>query len=271
MNINNKPLIWHQMKEKYGVDVMGETAEKVSDLLNISRDDQDAFAAWSQRKASKAACSGRLAVEIAPVHVSDAKNKKNKGEQLIFEKDEFMKPHTTVESLATLRPAFRTESAGGRVTAGNSSGLNDGAAALLLASEEAIRRFELTPLARVVSSAAVGVEPSLMGLGPVPAANLALSKAGLSWSDIDLIELNEAFAAQCLGCLRQWGVEDCDERVNPNGGAIALGHPLGMSGARIALSAALELQLTGKKYAMVTMCVGVGQGYAVILEGCNIT
>jgi acetyl-CoA acyltransferase len=254
------------MKEKYGVDVMGETAEKVCDLLDISREDQDAFAEWSQRKANEARARGRFRLEIAPVQISTDKMVKDGCERTIFDDDEFMKPSTTVASLAALRPAFRT---GGRVTAGNSSGLNDGAAALLLASEESVRRHDLTPLARVVSSAAVGVEPSLMGLGPVPAANLALAKASLTWADIDIIELNEAFAAQCLGCLRQWGIEDTDERVNPNGGAIALGHPLGMSGARIALSAALELHRTGKKFALVTMCVGVGQGYAMVLEGCD--
>lgn len=255
-----------QMKSMYGTDIMGETAEKVCDLMGISRSDQDTFAAWSQQKAAAALASGRLHREIVPVEVPSGSKKIP---PTIFETDEFLKPETTLDSLSSLRPAFRTAERGGRVTAGNSSGLNDGAAALILASEDAVREFSMKPLARVVASAAAGVEPSLMGLGPVPAANLALKKANLTWKDIDVIELNEAFAAQCLGCLREWGIGDLDERVNPNGGAIALGHPLGMSGARIALSAAMELQLTGKKYALVTMCVGVGQGFAMIIENCK--
>ena len=168
-----------------------------------------------------------------------------------------------MDGLAALKPAFRKE---GSVTAGNSSGLNDGAAALLIASDFGVRQNDLQPIARIVSSAVVGVEPRIMGLGPVEAGNLAIKKAGLTWKDIDIIELNEAFAAQALGCIRQWKLDDKDPRINPNGGAIALGHPLGMSGARIINSAAIELNLQNKKYALVTMCIGVGQGYAAIIE-----
>jgi acetyl-CoA acyltransferase len=186
-----------------------------------------------------------------------------KGEPKIFAKDEFLKPYTTIEELAKLKPAFRKE---GTVTAGNSSGLNDGAAALLLASEKAITLYNLKPRARIVASGVAGVEPRIMGIGPVEAANKALKRAGLTFTDIDLIELNEAFAAQALACIRSWGLADDDPRINPNGGAIALGHPLGMSGARILHSAAIELHEQNKRYALVTMCIGVGQGYAVIIE-----
>jgi len=181
----------------------------------------------------------------------------------MFDKDEFIKPATTIEGLAKLKTSFRKD---GTVTAGNASGLNDGAAALLLASEDGIKKFGLKPLARIVSTGVIGVEPRIMGIGPVEAANIALKKASLTWNDIELIELNEAFAAQSLACTRSWGLADNDNRINPNGGAIALGHPLGMSGARILLSAALQLQQDSKKFALVTMCVGVGQGYAMIIE-----
>ena len=247
-----------KLKEQYGVDAMGETAENVAELHKISREDQDTFALWSQQKAAKAIATGRFEKEIVPVEIPQ-----KKGDTLIFKTDEFAKVNTTIESLQKLKPSFRKE---GTVTAGNASGLNDGAVAILLASENAIKSYNLKPLARIVSSAVVGIEPRIMGLGPVEAANQALKKAGLTWNDIDIIELNEAFAAQVLGCTRQWKLDDKDPRINPNGGAIALGHPLGMSGARIINSAAIELNLQNKKYALATMCIGVGQGYAAIIE-----
>jgi 3-oxoadipyl-CoA thiolase len=247
-----------KLKEKFGVDAMGETAENVAEMYKISREDQDTFALWSQQKAAKAISAGRFEKEIVPVEIPQ-----KKGDPLVFKTDEFAKPGTNLEGLQKLKPSFRKD---GTVTAGNASGLNDGAAAILLASEHAIKSYNLKPLARIVSSAVTGVEPRIMGLGPVEAAKLALAKAGLTWKDIDLIELNEAFAAQALGCIRQWGLDDKDPRINPNGGAIALGHPLGMSGARIINSAAIELNLQNKKYALVTMCIGVGQGYAAIIE-----
>ncbi len=246
------------MKEKFGVEAMGETAENLVDIHHISREDQDKFALWSQQKATHAQQSGRLSQEIVPLSIPQ-----KKGEALIIDKDEFVKPNTSLEGLAKLKPSFRKD---GTVTAGNASGLNDGAAALLLANEAGIKRFGLNPLARVVSMGVVGVEPRIMGIGPVQASLQALKKAGLSLDQIDLIELNEAFAAQSLAVTRSLGLKDDDQRINPNGGAIALGHPLGMSGARIAYSAALELKKRNLKYALVTMCIGVGQGYAVILE-----
>jgi 3-oxoadipyl-CoA thiolase len=245
-------------KEKYGVDPMGNTAENLVDIYHISREDQDKFALASQKKASAAQAAGRFKEEIAPVAIPQ-----RKGDPLLFDKDEFIKPQTTLEGLSKLKPAFRKD---GSVTAGNASGLNDGAAAVFVASDEAIRKYQLKPLAKIVSSAVVGVEPRIMGIGPVEASNKALAKAGLTMNDIDIIELNEAFAAQSIACLRAWGLKDDDHRVNINGGAIALGHPLGMSGTRIVHTAALNLQHTGKKYALVTMCIGVGQGYATILE-----
>lgn len=246
------------MKELYGVDAMGETAENLAERDGISRADQDLFALRSQQKAAAAWQNGRLAREIVPVELPQ-----KKGDPVLFDRDEFVKPGSTAEGLAKLRPAFRKD---GTVTAGNASGLNDGAAALLLASGHACDKHELKPLARIVSSAVAGVEPRIMGIGPVPASLKALERAGLSLSEMDVIELNEAFAAQSLACTRALGLSDDDPRVNPNGGAIALGHPLGMSGARILYSAALELSLTGKRYALVTMCIGVGQGYAAVLE-----
>lgn len=249
-----------KMKEQFGVDAMGETAENVAEIYKISREDQDAFALWSQQKAVKAIASGRFEKEIAPIEIPQ-----KKGDALVFKTDEFAKPNTTLEGLQKLKPSFRKE---GTVTAGNASGLNDGAAAILLAGEKSIKSYNLKPLARIVSSAVVGVEPRIMGLGPVEAANKALAKAGLNWNDIDIIELNEAFAAQALGCTRLWNLDDKDPRINPNGGAIALGHPLGMSGARIINSAAIELNLQNKKYALATMCIGVGQGFAAIIERC---
>lgn len=247
-----------KMEEIYGTDSMGQTAENLIDIHKISREDQDAFAHRSQMKASEAQKSGRLAEEIISVEIP-----RRKADPIIFDQDEFIKPSTTPEILAKLRPAFRND---GSVTAGNSSGLNDGAAAVLVASEDGVKNHNLTPKARIVSSAVVGVEPRIMGIGPVEATEKALKKAGLTLDDMDLIEINEAFAAQSLSCTRALGLSDADERINPNGGAIAIGHPLGMTGARISYSAALELQKTGKKYALATMCIGVGQGYAVILE-----
>jgi acetyl-CoA acyltransferase len=249
-----------QMKQLFGVDAMGETAECLAERDSISREDQDAFALWSQQKAKAAAEAGRFSQEIVPVPIPQ-----KKGEPILFARDEFMKPATTVEGLASLKPAFRKE---GSVTAGNASGLNDGAAALLLASDSGLATHGLKPLARICAAAAVGVEPRIMGVGPVEAANKAIRRAGINWNEIDIIELNEAFAAQSLACIRAWGLDDKDERINPNGGAIALGHPLGMSGARILLSAALELKNRNKRYALVTMCVGVGQGFAVVIEAC---
>ncbi len=249
-----------RMKEKYGTDSMGQTAENVAEKYEISRHDQDCFALRSQQKAARARGEGRFAEEIAPVDVPQ-----RKGDPKRFDQDEFLRPESTLEALARLKPAFRLDGKGS-VTAGNASGLNDGAAALLVASESGVKEFGLKPIARFVSSAVAGVEPRLMGMGPVPASRLALKRAGLDLGDIDVIELNEAFAAQVLACLRELGIADDDARVNPNGGAIALGHPLGMSGARLVLTAAHELQRTNKHYALCTMCIGVGQGMAVVIE-----
>ena len=247
-----------KMEELYGTDGMGNTAENLVEKYNISRDDQDRFAAWSQQKAASARESGRLAEEIVPVEIP-----RRKQEPIQFKDDEFIRPTTTPEVLAKLRPAFKKD---GSVTAGNSSGLNDGAAAMLIASGNGLKDHNLQPMARIVSSGVAGVEPRIMGIGPVYASEIALKKAGLTYDDMDVIELNEAFAAQSLACTRKMGLEDDDPRINPYGGAIALGHPLGMSGARILQTAAIELQKKNKKYALVTMCIGVGQGYAVILE-----
>lgn len=247
-----------KMHEQYGTDPMGMTAENLVELHGISREDQDRFALWSQQKAVAARDKGILAQEIAPVSVP-----KGKGETQLMEHDEFIKPGTSMEVLAKLKPAFKKD---GSVTAGNASGLNDGAAALLIASEKGAQKNGLQPVARIVSSAVVGVEPRIMGIGPVNASKKALEKAGLSLDQMDLLELNEAFAAQVLACTRSLGLEDQDPRINPNGGAIALGHPLGMSGARLVLTAARELQRRNARYALCTMCIGVGQGYAVVLE-----
>lgn len=247
-----------KMQATYGTDAMGMTAENLVDQHGISREDQDQFAYWSQQKAAKARNEGVFREEIVPVSVP-----KGKADTVLQEHDEFIKPETTLEVLDKLRPAFRKE---GSVTAGNASGLNDGAAALLVASERGLSHNGLTPIARIVSSAVVGVEPRIMGIGPVGASQKALLKAGLRLDQIDVIELNEAFAAQVLACTRTLGLADNDPRINPNGGAIALGHPLGMSGARIILTAARQLHRTGGKYALCTMCIGVGQGYAVVLE-----
>lgn len=248
-----------KMKEKYGVDAMGETAENLLSIYtDITREDQDQFALWSQQKSTVAQNNGRLQKEIVSVSIPQ-----KKGDPVQFAKDEFIKPASTIEILSGLKPAFKKD---GSVTAGNASGLNDGAAAILMASEDAIKKYQLTPKARIVSTAAAGVEPRIMGIGPVNATKKALERAGLTLDQIDIIEVNEAFAAQVLSCTRQLGLKDNDPRININGGAIALGHPLGMSGARIVYSAALELQLSQKRYALCTMCIGVGQGYAIILE-----
>ena len=251
-----------KMKEKYGTDSMGQTAENVAEKYGVTREDQDAFAAWSQQKAAAARASGRLREEIVPVEIPQ-----KKGDPRRFEQDEFLRPDTTVQVLAKLRPAFRTDGKGS-VTAGNASGLNDGAAALLVASGDGLKTFGLKPIARIVSIAVAGVEPRLMGMGPVPSSRLALKRAGLRMEDVEVIELNEAFAVQVLACLRELGVADDDPRVNVNGGAIAIGHPLGMSGARLLLTASHELQRTGTRYALCTMCIGVGQGMATIIERC---
>lgn len=248
-----------KMKALYGVDGMGETAENLVDMYKISRADQDQFAYWSQMKATAAQKNGRLAEEIVAVEIPQ-----RKGEPKIFSQDEFIKPTTTLEVLGGLRAAFRKE--GGTVTAGNASGLNDGAAAVLVASDEALKKYNLKPMARIVSSAIAGVEPRIMGIGPVYASEKALKRAGLTLNDMDIIEINEAFAAQSLACTRKMGLADNDPRINPNGGAIALGHPLGMTGARILQTAAIELQKTNKRYALVTLCIGVGQGYATVIE-----
>ncbi|MEZ5057041.1 MAG: 3-oxoadipyl-CoA thiolase [Saprospiraceae bacterium] len=249
-----------KMEQLYGTHAMGETAENLVDQFGISREDQDKFALWSQQKASKAQESGRLAEEITPVFIPQRKK-----DPLRFDQDEFIRPETTMEALSGLRPAFRKD---GTVTAGNASGLNDGAAAMLVASDAGLKTHNLKPLARIVSSGVSGVEPRIMGIGPVYASQLALKRAGLTIEQMDILELNEAFAAQVLACTRKLGVADDDPRINPNGGAIAIGHPLGMSGTRILHTAALELHKTGGKYALVTMCIGVGQGYAVVLERC---
>lgn len=250
-----------KMNTLFGTDGMGTTAENLAEMFAINRQDQDHFAYWSQMKAAKAQASGRLAKEIVAVEIPQRKKP-----AIIFKEDEFIRPTTTVEILAKLRPAFKKQELGGTVTAGNASGLNDGAAATIVASENAIKKYGLKPLARIVSSAVVGVEPRIMGIGPVKASQKALQKAGLTLDDIGIIEINEAFAAQSLACTRQLGLADNDPRINPNGGAIAIGHPLGMTGTRIMHSAALELHEQNKRYALVTMCVGVGQGYATILE-----
>ena len=248
-----------RMKELYGVDGMGNTAENLAEKYNISREDQDLYAFNSQMKAAQAQDEGRFNDEIVSVEIPQRKK-----EPIIFSKDEFIKANTSLEVLSKLRAAFKKE--GGSVTAGNASGLNDGAVAMLLASEKGVKENSLTPIAKIVSSAVIGVKPKIMGIGPVMASNKALEKAGLTMEDIDIIELNEAFSAQALACIREWGLEDDDPRINPNGGAVALGHPLGVSGTRILQTAAIELKKQNKKYALVTMCIGVGQGYATIIE-----
>lgn len=249
------PLL-HKM---YGTDAMGITAENLAEMYKISREDQDLFAYNSQQKAFAAQMEGRLAEEIVAVEMAD-----RKGNITVFSKDEFIRGNSTLEGLAKLKPVFKKEN--GTVTAGNASGLNDGSAAMLVVSENAIKTHNLIPKARIVSSAVVGVEPKVMGIGPVGATQKALKKAGLSLNDIDVIEFNEAFSAQCLAVSRNLGLADNDPRINPNGGAIAIGHPLGMSGTRIVQAAVNQLQRTNKRYALASMCVGVGMGYAVIVE-----
>ena len=246
------------MQAQYGVDSMPETGENVAEDFSISRADQDAFALRSQRRAVAAQANGRLAQEIVPVTIP-----KRKGDPVIVDTDEHPRADTTLEALARLPAPFRQ---GGSVTAGNASGVNDGAAALIVASEAAARRHGLTPIARILGGAAAGVPPRIMGIGPAPATKRLCARLGLSPADFDVIELNEAFASQSLAVLRELGIADDAPYVNPNGGAIALGHPLGMSGARLVGTAALELSLTGKRLALATMCIGVGQGIAVALE-----
>ena len=248
------------MKAKYGTDSMGQTAENLAEQCGITRAEQDAFAMRSQQKAAMAQASGRFAGEIVAVEIPQ-----KKGDPKRVDRDEFIRADTTLETLGKLKPAFRTDGKGS-VTAGNSSGLNDGAAALLVVSEAALKRHNLTPRARIVSTGVAGVEPRIMGIGPVPASMKALKRAGLTLDQMDIIELNEAFAAQSLACTREFTLADDDARVNPNGGAIALGHPLGMSGARLILTAMHELEATKKRYALCTMCIGVGQGMATIVE-----
>ena len=247
-----------KMKATYGTHAMGETAENLVERDTISREDQDRFALWSQEKSALARKSGRLAKEIVEVSIPQRKR-----EPIIFDQDEFIREDTSLEGLAKLKPAFKSD---GSVTAGNASGLNDGAAAILIASEKSVVEMNLKPKARIVSSQVVGVEPSIMGIGPVQAALGALKKAGLTMDQMGVIELNEAFAAQVLACTRSWGLDDQDKRLNPNGGAIALGHPLGMTGARLLQTATLELHERNVQYALCALCVGVGQGYATVLE-----
>jgi acetyl-CoA acetyltransferase family protein len=246
------------MKAKYGVDTMPETGETVAEEFHVTRNDQDAFALRSQQRAAEAIRAGRLKQEIIPVPIPQ-----KKGDALLFSEDEHPRPDTTIEALSKLKPVVKPD---GTITAGNASGINDGACALLLASESAAKRYGLTPKARVVAAAAAGVAPRIMGIGPVPASRKALAKSGLSLSQMDVIELNEAFASQALAVLRELGIPDDAGHVNPNGGAIALGHPLGASGARLVTTALYQLQRANGKYALCTMCIGVGQGIALILE-----
>ncbi|MBO1906985.1 3-oxoadipyl-CoA thiolase [Microvirga sp. 3-52] len=246
------------IKSQYGVDSMPETGENVAADFNVSREGQDAFALRSQKKAAAAQANGRLAQEIVPVTIP-----KRKGDPVVVDRDEHPRGDTTLEQLAKLSTPFRKD---GTVTAGNASGVNDGSAALIVASEEAVRKFGLEPIARVVGGATAGVAPRIMGIGPAPATKKLCARLGLKPTDFDVVELNEAFASQGIAVLRELGIPEDAEHVNPNGGAIALGHPLGMSGARITGTAALELKLRGKKRALATMCIGVGQGIAIALE-----
>jgi len=246
------------MKAKYGVDTMPETGEIVAEEFHITRKDQDAFALRSQQRAAEAIRAGRLKQEIVPATILQ-----KKGDALLFSEDEHPRPDTTMEALSKLKPVVKPD---GTITAGNASGINDGACALVLASESAAKRHGLTPKARVVAAAAAGVAPRIMGIGPVPATRKVLAKSGLSLAQMDVIELNEAFASQALAVLRELGIPDDAAHVNPNGGAIAVGHPLGASGARLVTTALYQLQRTSGKYALCTMCIGVGQGIALILE-----
>ena len=246
------------LQKQYGIDSMPETAENLAKEFNISREDQDAFAWHSQQKAGQAQESGRLATEIVPVSIAQ-----RKGDPLLVEQDEHPRPETKLEKLGKLSTPFREN---GCITAGNASGVNDGAAALIVASEKMAIKQNLTPVARIVGMATAGVEPRIMGYGPVPATQKLLSLTGISLGEIGVIELNEAFAAQAIAVMRALKLSDDDERVNPNGGAIALGHPLGMSGARLALTAMRELQLSKERFALCTMCIGVGQGISMLIE-----
>lgn len=253
-----------RMKELYGVDSMGETAENVARKFGVARVDQDKFAVASQQKASAARAAGFFSREIVPVELP-AISKKESGTTRMFEHDEFIREGTSLEALAQLKPAF-SKDAQASVTAGNSSGLNDGACVLLLASESAVKKHGLKPKAQILASTQIGVEPRTMGIGPVPATKKVLSQVALSLKDMAVLELNEAFAAQAVACIRELGLPESDPRINPNGGAIALGHPLGMSGARLIGTAAMQLEASGGRYALCTMCVGVGQGVATIIE-----
>jgi 3-oxoadipyl-CoA thiolase len=246
------------MKAKYGVDTMPETGEIVAEEFHITRKDQDAFALRSQQRAAEALRAGRLKQEIVPVPIPQ-----KKGDTLLFSEDEHPRPDTTMEALSKLKPVVKPD---GTITAGNASGINDGACAMVLASESAAKRHGLTPKARVVAAAAAGVAPRIMGIGPVPATRKVLAKSGLLLGQMNVIELNEAFASQALAVLRELGIPEDATHVNPNGGAIALGHPLGASGARLVTTALYQLQRTNGKYALCTMCIGVGQGIALILE-----
>jgi acetyl-CoA acetyltransferase family protein len=249
------PFVLSKAGAAYGRD---QQLYDLADQFAISREDQDSFAYWSQQKVLQATERGFFADELVPVVIPS-----KKGDPVVFSTDEFPKASTSIEKLASLRPAFKSN---GTVTAGNASGLNDGAISLLIGSEAGVNQVGCKPLARIVSAAISGVEPRIMGIGPVEASRKALQRAGLTMDQMDVIELNEAFAAQVLACTRQLGLADNDPRINPNGGAIALGHPLGMTGARILLTAARQLNATGKRYALVSMCIGVGQGYATIIE-----
>ncbi len=251
-----------RMRERYGIETMPETAENLAGQFSISRQDQDRFALWSQEKTAAAQADGRLSAEIIPVAVP-----RRKGDPILVAKDEHPRA-TSLEKLSQLKPIVRPQ---GTVTAGNASGINDGAAALLIASESAVTRHGLTPRARILGAAVAGVAPTIMGIGPVPATRKLLERLGLALGDMAILELNEAFAAQALACSRQLGLADNDARINPQGGAIALGHPLGMSGARLLTTAAHQLSGTGGRYALCTMCIGVGQGIAVVLENCGKT
>lgn len=247
-----------KLDQLYGTETMPETAENVAERYQISREDQDAFAYASQMKAAKAEAEGYLAEEIMAVHIPQ-----RRGDDLVIAKDEHLRPTTTLEGLAKLKPFVKKE---GVITAGNASGINDGAAALLIASDRAVAEYGLTPKARIVGMQSMGVEPSVMGIGPVPAVKKLLKRCDLTLAEMDVIELNEAFAAQALACIRELGLKDDDARINPNGGAIALGHPLGASGARLVIAALNELQRREGRYALCTMCIGVGQGIALIIE-----
>ena len=250
-----------KLNEMYGTDAMGITAENLAEMFSISREDQDLFAYNSQLKASEAQQNGILAEEICEVVIPQ-----RKGDPIRVTQDEFIKPNTSLEKLATLSTVFKNK---GTVTAGNSSGLNDGAAAMMIASETALKKYNLQPKAKIVASAVVGVEPKIMGIGPVQATKKVLEKTGLTLDQMDVLEFNEAFSAQALACIRELGLADDDPRINPNGGAIAIGHPLGMSGTRIVQALVNELKRSNGKFGLATMCVGVGMGYAIIIENIN--